>query len=120
MQFGFHVGEVAHPFAAGGAYVEGVGIGVDVDALELAVDDAGQHLLQLRVFVSQLYVGPYLGTRVAQPHGVDVAGVYKGVVVAVEVYGGVERVGETVLEHPGEAGVGEQGLHPFDLFLYGT
>ena len=33
--------------------------------------------------------------------------------------GGVERVGETVLEHPAQSGVGEQGLYPFYLFFYG-
>ena len=52
VQFGLHVGEVGHPVAVGhGTVVEGIGVRIDVDALELAQDDTGQHLLQGRVIV---------------------------------------------------------------------
>ena len=103
MQVGIHRGVVAGPFAACRSHVKGVGIGVDADTLQLAQDGASYHFSDFLVFFGKLYVRPYLGTRIAQPHGVNVACIYKGIVVALSirvVYGGVERVRKTVLEHP--------------------
>ena len=122
MQLGLHVGAVCHPFATCGAVVVSVGVGVDVDAEELTADDAFEHLFQLRALVGQLDVGPDLCTRIAQPHGMDVAGVDEGVGFSVAfavVYGGVQRVGEAVFEHPGQFGVGEHLLDPFDFCFDG-
>ena len=84
--------------------VESVGIGVDVDQLQLAADHPRDHLLQRRVLLAQLHVGPHLRPRVAEPHGRNVARVDVGIGIArlvlAVVYGGVERVGEAVGEHP--------------------
>ena len=105
VQLGLHVGHIVSPRSVlHRLAVEGVGIRVDVDALQLAAYHTAQHLLQLAVALSQLHVGPHLRRRVAQPHGVYVARVDEGVLIAVrsvgEVDGGVERVREAVLEHP--------------------
>ena len=105
VQFGLHVGHVVSPHAVlHRLAVERISVGVDVDALQLAAYHTAQHLLQLAVALGKLYVGPHLRCRVAQPHGVYVARVDEGVLLAVlgigEVDGGVERVREAVLEHP--------------------
>ena len=105
VQLRLHVGHIVSPHAVRfGLAVERIGVGVDVDALQLAAYHTAQHLLQLAVALSQLHVGPHLRCRVAQPHGVYVARVDEGVLLAVrcigEVDGGVERVREAVLEHP--------------------
>ena len=105
-----------------GAVAEGVGVGVDEDALELAEDDAADHLPQLVVFTGVRQVGPDLRGGVAEPHGVDVAGVDEGVVVAVdgaEMDGRVERVGEAVFKHPRQLLVRERAFDAHDFFLYG-
>ena len=74
-----------------------------------------QHSLQLGVVGRQLNVRPHLCAGVAQPHGVDVARVDEGVVLAVGVlavvHRGVEGVWEAVAEHPCQTFVGEHGLH---------
>ena len=109
MQSGLHAAVVAHPAALlGEVAVERIGVRVVLDVLELTQDDTLNHLLDILVLLGKLEIGPYLGCRVAAPHGVDVAGIDKGVGVAVGVFlvvhGGVEGVGETVLKHPGEIG----------------
>ena len=94
---------VALPLTTGGTHVEGVGIRVDTNTLQLAQDGAPHHLTDLHVVLGKLHVGPHLGTGVAKPHGMDVAGIDKGVVIAFAVgimYGSVKCVRETVLEHP--------------------
>ena len=105
-----------------GAVAEGVGVGVEEDALELAEDDAADHLPQLVVFADKSQVGPDLGGGVAEPHGVDVAGVDEGVVVTIDgakVDGGVERVGEAVFEHPSQLLVRDHPFDAHDFFLDG-
>ena len=123
MQFGLHVGHVALPLTSRRTVVEGVGIGVDHQAAQLPQYHAAQHMGQLRVVVGKAHVGPHLGTRVAQPHGVDVARIDEGVVLAVGrlavVHGGLQRVRETVLEHPCQVVVPFQFfLHILDLVVY--
>ena len=121
MQFGLHVSLVACPLVVlHRSHVECVGVGVDVDALELSEDDAANHLAQLFVLVGILDVWPHLRTAVAEPHGMYVACIYKGVVLAVEVGCGVDGIRETVLEHPCQIGVAlEEFLHFLYLLLYG-
>lgn len=122
MHVGDHLGVVAHPFAAGRAVIEGVGVRVEDNALELASDHALDHHLELLVAVGQPHVGPHLGAGVAKPHGVDVAGVDKRVVLALGVltvmYGSVESVGEAVLKHPHQFGVGQRLTHQRYLPLH--
>ena len=63
VQFGAHLGLVAHPLMVGVRVVgveERIGIGIELDALELAADHAGQHTAQVLVLVGQLEVGPHL------------------------------------------------------------
>ena len=105
VQLGLHVGHIVSPRSVlHRLAVEGVGIRVDVDALQLAAYHTAQHLLQLAVALSKLHVWPHLRRRVAQPHGVYVARIDERVLLAVrsvgEVDGGVERVRKAVLEHP--------------------
>ena len=123
VEFGLHAAVVFHPSAVGvGIAVEGVGVGVETDVVELAQDDAFEHLLQVLVLVGKLQVGPYLSAGIASPHGVNVAGVDEGVGRAVAVLGivdgGVEGVGEAVLKHPGQIRtVLEQFLYLLNLLL---
>ncbi len=75
------------------------------------MDDAGEQALEGGVLFGEGEVGPDLGGGIAQPHGVDIACDDEGVGLALEgagADGGVERVGEAVLEHPGEFGVGDE------------
>ncbi len=103
---------------------EGVGIGIQPDILELAADDARDHAAQLLVLRSQLHVGPHLRPGVAEPHGMNVARIDHRVVPALLVLAGpahrrIERIGEAVLEHPRQPGVGEHALDAGDFGLYG-
>ena len=122
VQEGLHVGVVGGPLAARRAVVEGVGVGVEDDALQLSQDGAAHHAAHFLVVLGKLHVGPHLCAAVAQPHGVYVAGVDEGVVIAVVggavVHGGVEGVGEAVAEHPGQVGgLLQQALHLGYLLL---
>ena len=107
VKFRFHVRQVAHPFASFGVHVESVGVWVDIDTFKLAVDDSCQHLFQFGVFIGKLHIRPYLRTGIAEPHGVDVSGVYKSVLFSVEVNGSVQCVREAVLEHPCQFRIGQ-------------
>ena len=120
VQLGLHRRAVGLPFAAFRSVVEGVGIRVEVDAQELAADHSLEHGFQLGIFVGELHVRPDLCARVAQPHGVDVARIDKGVGLAVqqaEMYRRVQRVGKTVLEHPRQVGIFQQCLDFGNLLL---
>ena len=121
VQPGVHLGDVGFPFAAAGAFVEGVGVGVDGDAAELAHQHAREHLPQMLIFARQPQIGPDLRAGIPQPHSVDVAGDDEGIPRLLVVFdGGVDGVGEAVGEHPGELGVGqfgaELGYGAFDGF----
>ena len=118
-----HVGEVRIPLAARRTVVEGVGVRVDADQGELAVDHAGEHVPKMLVLIGKLDVRPDLRTGVPQPHGVDVTGVDEcpevAVFVLAEVDSGVQGVRVAVGEHPGEARVFQDALHLGDLVLDG-
>ena len=101
------------------ADVEGISVRIDIDEFELPPDHPRDHLLQRRVLLTQLHVGPHLRPRVAEPHGRNVARVDVGVgisgfILAV-VDRGVERIGKTVGEHPPQAFVGQKTAHAGDL-----
>ena len=85
-------------------------------------DHPRDHLLQRRVLLTQLHVGPHLRPRVAEPHGRNVARVDVGIGIArlvlAVVHRSVERVGEAVGEHPPQAFVGQKTAHAGDLPLY--
>ena len=124
VQFGLHIGIVGHPVTLGvRLLVESVGIGIDVDALELAENHAGEHLLQFRILVGQFHIGEHLRAGVSQPHGVDVARIDEGVGITIGilrvVHGGIDGVGEAVDEHPCQSQVGELADNLLDLLLYG-
>ena len=123
VQVGIHLGEVALPAGAGRTVVEGIGIGIDADERELAVDDTGQHVLQMLILPRELHVRPDLRAGIAQPHGVDIARVDKGApatrLVLSEMDGRVERVREAVGEHPGEPGIRQLGADLGNLILHG-
>ena len=72
------------------------------------------------VVSAKLYIRPHLGAGIAQPHGVDVAGVHKGETgFLIKMNGGVQRIGEAVLEHPAQLGIGKLRSHFGNLGLYG-
>ena len=80
-----HLRLVGLPLAVLGLDVEGVGIRVDEDAGKLPTDNAADEVAQGFVLIHIAEVGPHLCGTVAQPHGLDVAGDDKGVVVAALV-----------------------------------
>ncbi len=99
---GLHVGLVGRVRAGDRAAAEGVGIGVEQDAVGLAVDDARDQPREPRVLARRLQIRPDLRARIAQPHRHDVAGDDEGVGPAVEAArrdGRIERVGEASREH---------------------
>ena len=108
MQFGLHLRPVVLPAGSGGAVVEGIGVRVCQQAFQLAADDAPDQAAQGFVFARQREVGPHLRPRITQPHGVNIARIYKGVVLSVLILaivdGGVERIGEAVFEHSDQLG----------------
>jgi hypothetical protein len=108
---------------ADGFYVEGVGVRVDEDALELAVDDAGDHPAEAFVLIDKSQIRPYLGAGIAQPHGRDVTGIDIGVGAAVFVLGvmdgGVQGVREAFPEHLRELGMGDLRRDGFDGRVHG-
>ena len=109
-----HFGVVALPFAACRTHIERVRIRVYAYAFELTAYRTLEHAAHLCILIGKAKVGPYLGSAVAKPHRVNVAGVNEGVRVALavilaEMYRGVQRVGKAVGEHPGKARVGELG-----------
>ena len=57
-----HLGAVFHPSGTRRTIVEGIGVAVDVDTLQLAQNHTPQHLLQLLVLVGEGYVWPNLCT----------------------------------------------------------
>ena len=124
VQFLFHFRLVALPFAAGGSGIEGVGVRICENAIELAADHAADEMAQRLVLINVTKIRPDLGGAVPEPHGVDVAGNYEGVVVSLNASvadSGIKRVGETVCEHPVEFRI-DRGKFVFkidDLFLHG-
>ena len=101
---------------------EGVGVGVDEEAADLAADDAFEEAAEGLVVGGHGEIGPDLGGGVAEPHGGDVAGEDGGVGVAFEgagLDGGVEGVGEAVGEEGGEGGVWDEGGSFGDVGVYG-
>ena len=120
MQFGLHVCTVGLPLTALGTVIESIGVRILINAQKLTANDSFEHRLQLRIIVGKLYVRPYLCTRVAQPHGMDVARIDKSVRFTVqhtEVHGGIQCIWETVLEHPGQIRILQQRFY-FRNFLF--
>ena len=118
-----HIRLVRGPFTPGRTVVEGIGIRIYGNQGELAVDYSGDHVLQVFIFVGQLYVWPDLGSGVPQPHRVYVARIYEGppvsVLILAEMHRGVQGVGVAIGEHPGEPGVLQLLLHPDNGILDG-
>ena len=57
-----HLGLVRLPFTACRPVIERIGIRVDADQRELAVDDTCKEIAEILVPVGELYIRPYLGT----------------------------------------------------------
>ena len=124
MQVRRHRGVVALPLTASRPKVECIGIRVDTDTLELAQDSAPYHLAQFLVGLGKRHIRPHLRTGVSQPHGMDIARIDKGVVIAVLcsriMDGRIERVGEAILKHPRQIRcIAKQGFHFLDFLFYG-
>ena len=119
---GIGLGKIAGAGGANGLYIEGIGVRVYADALELAADDAGNHAGEGRVFVSQGYIGPYLCAGIPEPHGRNVTGEHVGIRISVFVFhgmhGGIQRIGEAVDEHLAQFGVREKRCGFFHFLFY--
>ncbi len=119
-----HVRLVTLPLSSGRTIIESVGIGVNVDEFELTENRTAQHLLQRRILICQLHIREHLSTGIAQPHGVDVTCINKGIVFTIFlvyaiVHRSVDCVWITVLKHPAEIGVFlQQFLYPCNLLLH--
>ena len=98
---------------------EGIGIGVQTDELKLLEYDTTNQLGQLWVVLDILNVCPHLCSRVPEPHGINISGNNKCAVFLWE-YGGIQSVGETVLEHLPQLGRDRQqsGVHLLYLLLH--
>ena len=118
-----HIGQIALPFAhLGAVLVKGVGIGIKENVAGLARDDAGNQLLQGGILLHQRQVGINLGRAVALPHRVDVAGDDVGVGLAVhrlKIDGGIQRIGETIPEHPCQFPVADGRLNLLNRSFHG-
>ena len=57
-----HLGIILLPTCSGRSVIIGIGITVDIDALQLAQDDTTQHLLQFLILVGKGYIWPNLST----------------------------------------------------------
>ena len=118
----FHIGLVIFPLThLRSVLIEGIGIGVEIDALELAQDDTADEFCQFGVIVGKLYVGPHLCSRVAQPHGGNVACIDKSIIITIHhaiVDCRLQCVWKAILEHPCQIGVSaELLLHLFYLLV---
>jgi len=121
MNPGLHIRQVPLPFRLFRTVEQKrVCIGIQEDAPGLPVNDAGEHGPEFVILPCQAEVGPDLGGRVAEPHGLDVAGDHEGIGAASRcagMDGGIQRVGEAVFEHPGQLGVTNPAFHPpYQLF----
>ena len=119
IHFGLHIRHVGRPIASRRLLIEGIGVWVDIDTLELTANHSGQHFLQFRILIGQLYVGPHLRTGIPQPHGMDITRVHEGVVRPVEVDGRIQRIREAILKHPCQFRIRQQFLGTLYLLLYG-
>ena len=106
MQFVLHGCIVTLPLATTlyRTIVESIGVWVDVDAEELAINHACYHLLQLGILIGKLNVRPHLRPRVSQPHGMNVTRIDKGIwpslCIVAEVHRRVNGIWEAVGKHP--------------------
>ena len=118
IHFGLHIRHVGRPIASRRLLIEGIGVWVDIDTPELTANHSGQHFLQFRILIGQLYVGPHLRSGIPQPHGMYITRVHEGVVRPVEVDGRIQRIRETILKHPCQFRIRQQFLGTLYLFLH--
>ena len=97
-----HIGVILLPTSPGRSVIVGIGIAVDIDALELAQNHATQHFSQFLVFVGKGYVWPNLCARVTEPHGWNVTSIDEGIVITIAQHSvmnrALQRVGIAVQE----------------------
>ena len=102
-------------------HVERIGIWIYANAFELPSDHSFDHFLQGRILVYITDVWPYLGARVAKPHGRNVSGVYECVwsslLIFVVMYGGVKGVGIAVGKHPLQTRILQQSCNSLDVLF---
>ena len=120
VQLLLHLGMVALPFTTRSTFIEGIGIGIDVDAPGLSMNHTQQHVLHPCIIIGKLYIREYLSRRVAQPHGMNITCDDKGIWFTIPflmLTGGIQRIGETVFEHPSQFWVLQLSLgFPDSLF----
>ena len=121
---GFHLGpvdlrpvEVRH---CSGIAHEGIGVGIDQHAARVAADQPAEQQRQLRIAAHEGQVRPQLGRRIAQPQARNIAGDHERIGLARNLaheHRGVERVGQAVLEQPGQFRIGDQRGNAGELGL---
>ena len=122
VKFGTHLRLVLHPLMVRIRVVgvqKSIGVGIEFDTFHLTANDAREHAAQMFVTVRKLEIGPHLRPRVPEPHGVDVARIDHRIVFAVVVLAvanrRVQRIRETVFEHPSQLRVGQDAFHARDF-----
>ena len=121
----FHLGPIGprpiEPAGRGRIAGEGIGIGIDQHAARVPPDQPAIKPRQLRIAAHQMEVRPQLRRAVTQPQRSNIAGDDKGIVVAIcgaHEHGRIKRIGETVLEQPGQFRVFDQRANPVNLTLH--
>lgn len=122
MHFGNHVGDIGHPFASRRPVIKRIGIRVEDYALELTTYHPFKHIFESLVLVGKLHIGPHLRAGVPQPHGMNIAGIYKRIVLSIIpyaiMYGGIKGIGITVFKHPCQFRIDKHGFNFSDTVIH--
>ena len=122
MNFWFHSRVVALPFTSRWTIIESIGISIDICILKLPENNAPKHFLQLRIFINQTHIRPHLSSRIALPHGGNITGIDKRIVVSVLhpiMNGRFKCIRITVLKHPSKSWIALQySFNTLNFFLY--
>ena len=119
MQFRLHICYVTHPISSGGTIIKSIGIRINIDAFPMAQYHSTKHFFKFCIRISQLDIRPYLGSRIAQPHGVDITGINKRIVFTVQftiMYCSIQCIGKTIFKHPSQIRIGQHFFY-FRYFL---
>ena len=101
-----HPGHILLPTGTGRTIVKGIRVPIYINTLQLAQNHTTQHLSEFLILGTQLHVRPYLSPRIAQPHGRNIAGIYKGIILAIYhtvMHGRFQGIGKAVGKHPSQS-----------------
>ena len=113
-----HVGNIGFPVSLLiGFLIECIRIRIKADTFELAENHSCNQFSQILVLIDHWKIRPDLCSRVPEPHGGDVTGIDKCVILPDRMNGSVQCVRKTIGEHPPELVVCKQGCDFIDLGL---